>query len=120
MTEIVFIYNAKSGPINSLIDWAHKIISPNTYECSLCSITYDNLGKKNEWSAFLKELKIKASFLYKDHIVNDIDLKDSSLPCAYLRVNNNIKLIISSVEMNSFKDLNELILCLRKKLEEYL
>ena len=41
MSEIVFIYNAKSGTVNSLIDWAHKIVSPDTYECSLCSMTYD-------------------------------------------------------------------------------
>ena len=59
MSEIVFIYNARSGKINSLIDWAHKIVSPDTYECSLCGITYDNLGKRDEWAAFLKELKIK-------------------------------------------------------------
>ncbi len=75
MNEIVFIYNAKSGTVNSLIDWAHKIVSPDTYECSLCSITYDNLGKKAEWSTFLRELKIKSTFIYKDQRINDRKLK---------------------------------------------
>ena len=28
--ELIFIYNAKSGFINELVDFAHKIISPNT------------------------------------------------------------------------------------------
>lgn len=120
MTEIVFIYNAKSGFTNSLIDWAHKIISPKTYECSLCRITYDNLGKKSEWAEFLKELKIQSSFLYKDHIVNNNELKNSSLPCVYLRLSDEMNLLITSNEMNSYKNLNELILSLRKKLEELL
>jgi hypothetical protein len=118
MSEIVFIYNAKSGTVNSLIDWVHKIISPDTYECSLCSITYDNFGKKAEWSTFLRELKIKSTFIYKDQIINDQKLKDVPLPCAYLKKSNDINLLISSDEMNSFKSLDELIDSLRKKLEE--
>ena len=118
MSEIIFIYNAKSGMVNSLIDWAHKIVSPDTYECSLCGITYDNLGKRVEWAAFLKELKIKSSFIYKDQIIDDEKLKDASLPCAYLKKPNDMKLLISSDEMNSYKNLNELIDSLRKKLDE--
>ena len=34
MTELIFIYNARSGVTNAFIDWAHKIISPNTYKCN--------------------------------------------------------------------------------------
>ena len=118
MSEIVFIYNAKSGTVNSLIDWAHKIVSPDTYECSLCSMTYDNFGKRAEWSKFLRELKVKYSFIYKDHIMNDPKLKDALLPCAYFKKSNDIRLLISSDEMNTYKDLEELIVSLRKKLEE--
>ena len=118
MNEIVFIYNAKSGTVNSLIDWAHKIVSPDTYKCSLCSITYDNFGKRAEWSTFLREIKIKSSFIYKDNIINDWKFKDASLPCAYLKKSNDMKLLISSDEMKAHKDLDELIGSLRKKLEE--
>ena len=38
--EIQFIYNAKSGLANSIFDLAHKLISPDTYECNLCKITH--------------------------------------------------------------------------------
>ena len=37
--ELIFIYNAKSGFINELVDYAHKIISPETYESNLYAIT---------------------------------------------------------------------------------
>lgn len=39
--NIIFIYNAKGGQWNYLIDTLHKYLSPKTYECNLCQITYD-------------------------------------------------------------------------------
>jgi len=40
--ELILVNNAKNGVFNKAIDFAHKIVSPQTYECSLCSITYGN------------------------------------------------------------------------------
>ena len=54
--RLVFIYNAKSGIINGIFDYVHKFVSPSTYSCNLCSLTYDNLGKKNEWAKYLNNL----------------------------------------------------------------
>ncbi len=53
--EIQFIYNAKNGVANSLFDLAHKIISPDTYECNLCKITHGALIENKKF----KELKRK-------------------------------------------------------------
>lgn len=53
--EIQFIYNAKTGMANSVFDLAHKIISPETYQCNLCKITH---GAFSETKKF-KELKQK-------------------------------------------------------------
>jgi len=43
---IVFIYNAHSDIWNKYIDFAHKIISPSTYACDLCSLTHGNYSEK--------------------------------------------------------------------------
>ncbi|WP_232221892.1 hypothetical protein [Methanococcoides burtonii] len=45
---LIFVYNADSGLINEMKDYVHKIVSPSTYECNLCAITYGNTGIKNE------------------------------------------------------------------------
>ena len=117
MAELIFIYNAKSGVTNSLFDWAHKIISPNTYDCNLCTITYNNLGKEKKWSNFLENINIESRFYYKDHLKELHFVKGpSELPCIYLKTDNNITLIIDSDELNSFNNVEELI----KKLENYL
>ena len=68
MKDLIFIYNAKSGLTQAALDWAHKIISPKTYECSLCSLTYGNLGKYSKWSKFLKSLNLNKSFIYDDQL----------------------------------------------------
>ena len=51
--ELIFIYNAESGLFNAVSDYLHKVISPDTYACSLCQITYGNLGMKKKWKDFL-------------------------------------------------------------------
>lgn len=53
--EIQFIYNAKGNWANSIFDLAHKIISPDTYECNLCKITHDAFTESKKF----KELKQK-------------------------------------------------------------
>ena len=36
--EYLFVYNAKSDKLHKYLDFAHKIISPKTYACDLCSL----------------------------------------------------------------------------------
>ena len=43
--KFIFIYNAKGGRWNSTLDLVHKYVSPSTYKCSLCKITF-NIGMK--------------------------------------------------------------------------
>ena len=54
--EIYFIYNAKGGKWNYIVDTVHKYVSPNTYECNLCQITYD-LKMKRAWKDFIEKKK---------------------------------------------------------------
>ena len=104
--ELIFIYNAKSGLVNELIDFAHKIISPETYDCNLCILTYDNFGKKKEWKAFLKNLDVPIQFLYAD------DMKilgmDESIKLPIL-VNEGSEVLIDSKKMNSFDSIDKLM-----------
>ena len=54
--ELIFIYNAQKGRLNSLIDYIHKTVSPGTYSCNLCAITH-NFKKKLKWDNLCKNLK---------------------------------------------------------------
>lgn len=65
-TRVVFVYNADAGLANALLDWGHKIISPATYACSLCGVTYGHLGMKREWRDFIASLGADVQFTYRD------------------------------------------------------
>lgn len=110
MIELIFIYNAKSGIGNAFIDWAHKIISPKTYDCNLCSITYNNLGKEIKWKEFLNNINAHSRFYYIDHL-KELDFVDekTELPCVFINEKDEFKLIINSHEMNSFDNVDKLI-----------
>ena len=41
MSTLLFVYNAKSGIANVLVDISHKLLSPETYSCNLCVITHN-------------------------------------------------------------------------------
>ncbi len=66
MEKLIFVYNAKSDIINSVFDYAHKLISPNTYSCQLCKLTHSNFGEKVEWKDFKEQSDIDMKFLHID------------------------------------------------------
>ncbi len=43
---LIFVYNANSDLFSTVTDFAHKILSPSTYQCQLCALTYGNFSKK--------------------------------------------------------------------------
>jgi hypothetical protein len=54
--RLIFVYNANAGIAAGIIDSIHKTLSPKTYECSLCAITYGAFAMDRRWKAWLKTL----------------------------------------------------------------
>jgi hypothetical protein len=63
---LVFVYNAEPGIVAGLLDTIHKTLSPDTYACSLCGITYGALSMRPEWRQWLKAQPWDAEFAYRD------------------------------------------------------
>ena len=108
--KLIFVYNAKSGFINGIVDYIHKIISPETCFCNLCKLTYNNTGKVKIWADYLENLPVEVLFLYKDNI-EDIQLSlvytDEALPYVLLQILNQKIYLITSDELNKIKILEE-------------
>ncbi|TGE24197.1 hypothetical protein E5K00_03000 [Hymenobacter aquaticus] len=65
MPQLVFVYNADTGLVNSVLDLAHKLLSPATYSCALCAVTHGTRVRP-EWKAFVGSLPVAARFLHRD------------------------------------------------------
>ena len=85
-TELLFVYNADSGLLNAAVDYFHKIISPATYSCSLCAVTYGNHKMRPSWQQFIAQLPVQVTFLHRDELHKQYpELTLHALPAAFYR-----------------------------------
>ena len=113
--ELIFIYNTKSGVVNELIDFAHKIVSPETYDCNLCAISYGAFSMKKKWSTYIETLPFKSTFTYKDKFSKN-GYSNIKFPSVFIQSNEKLDEIISATEINEIKNLDQLIGLLNQKL----
>ena len=108
--ELYFVYNANSGFINGLIDYTHKIVSPETYTCNLCALTYNNLGILNVWEQFIEKLEFPVYFEYRDTIDELLPgINNVTTPFVALKREAEMSILISAQEINNLKSIHEFI-----------
>ncbi|MBI2028232.1 MAG: hypothetical protein HYT07_01350 [Candidatus Levybacteria bacterium] len=109
MKSLLFVYNADSSLFNQIGDLIHKTISPKTYQCNLCGLTYSGISMKSGWKDFINSLPIKAVFLHKDEFLKQYpNMQNTNFPIAFTKQNNNLVELISTQEINQAKSLEEL------------
>jgi len=107
--KLIFVYNADSGLLNAIKDLIHKNVSPETYPCSLCAVTYNNLGMRREWRQFIQQLGRTVEFLHRDELEEKYAVKDVLLPAAFTKCMGEAPRIWLSAEMmNSCRSLGDL------------
>ena len=115
--KIIFIYNASDNFSSVMFDFIHKIISPNTYQCSLCKITYGNFKKYDEWERYIESIPYQVEFLYKNNYKDyHKDLKVEEFPIALIQNEDSYQTILLKKDFDSCNDLKELIQIIEKKL----
>ncbi|MGE0566517.1 MAG: hypothetical protein AB7O73_01095 [Bacteroidia bacterium] len=111
-TKLLFVYNADGGLFSKVSDFAHKILSPSTYPCSLCALTYDNFGIKNEWAEFLSKLNVEQEFFHKDDFLKKHKHYETTFPAIFLEKETTLQLLIPSAMIDaciSLQDLEQII-----------
>ncbi len=112
--KLIFVYNAKSDIINSTFDFAHKIISPKTYNCNLCKLTHGAFSEKKEWTEFKVNSKVELEFFHIDEF-EELYPKEK-YPAVFEVTHNNIEVVVSPEELNKTKSTLELISVIKNKL----
>ncbi len=111
-TSLLFVYNADSGIFNTLSDIAHKILSPDTYECNLCAITHSHFSMRKPWANFLKTLNADLEFLHRDELISQYGKQNTALPAIFYKDGKQLQLAVSAEQINqseSMEDLQKLI-----------
>ena len=118
--KIIFVYNADGGLMGSTLDVIHKVVSPSTYQCSLCTITYGALTEKKEWKSFRKNLKIPTEFLHKDKFEKQYKTKAKKYPVVFLEKEGKVRELIRAEEINACKNINDLKTLVKMKTKQAL
>ena len=106
--KLIFIYNANSGLFPLLKDVTHKIISPKTYPCSLCALTYDTFSEAKAWKSFRQNTNTEMVFYHKDEF-EAIYPPVYEYPSILCENSKGLKEIIPKQTLNKLSNVEELI-----------
>ena len=107
--RLVFVYNARSGTLNSLIDSGHKLLHPNSYSCRLCQLTHGLINEKKAWTDFRDRSDFEFIFYHKDEFEKKYPTMTIEYPAILKEEDNSMKLLFDSDRINSMSSLDELI-----------
>lgn len=105
--KLIFVYNANSGKLNTLFDIAHKLISPETYECALCTLTHGALSEKEAWKEFRERTRLDMEFLHKDEFEKLFE-QSFDYP-VILKQSDTLDLFLNADEISQVKSVGGLI-----------
>ena len=110
--KLIFVYNADSGMMNTVKDIGHKLLSPATYDCFLCSLTHGAFRENPEWKAFRNTAHCEMVFLHRDEFEKQYN-RTMEYPVV-LKESNELEVAISKDQLSSFSALNHLIEAVRE------
>jgi acyl CoA:acetate/3-ketoacid CoA transferase alpha subunit len=105
---LIFVYNADSGLFNAITDMAHKIFSPHTYSCQLCSLTHSHVGMRKEWKQFIETLELPVQFLHANELAARYSVEGLSLPVVLIREGESIEILVEADVINGCQDMDDL------------
>lgn len=115
--ELLFVYNATSGLKQSLFDIGHKLLSPKTYPCSLCALTHDTFKENHVWKSFRENTTAAMVFFHKDEFEKYHPHSKFDYPVILKKDKNELKVILSTKELNTLQTIEDLITALEKRSE---
>ena len=107
---LIFVYNADEGVIAALGDAVHKLLSPATYSCSLCAVSYGALRMRPAWAAYLKALPYATRFHHRPDFRRVFpDFAALPLPAILLDDGRGPRVLIDAETLNGVRDVAGLI-----------
>ncbi|PTA69707.1 hypothetical protein [Deinococcus arcticus] len=107
--HLVFVYNADGGVLSGLKDLWHKTVSPHTYDCQLCAVTYGPLGMRREWRTFVQGLGAEVTFLHRDELRARHGLTGVPLPAAFVEQGGGLRPWLGAEDLRAAHTLDDLM-----------
>ena len=117
-SSLVLAYNADSGFFNAVTDLAHKALSPQTYQCNLCALTYSTFRMRRDWKVFLETLEMELQFLHADELKSRYGVSGVPLPAVFRKEGAGLELLIGADSIDECQTIDELKQLVRDSLSD--
>ena len=109
--KLIFVYNADSGMMSTIRDIGHKLMSPQTYDCFLCSLTHGTFREDQNWKSFRQSSSIDMEFLHRDEFEKKYGMKHA-YP-VILKQASQLEVALSREQLSHLTSLDDLILSVK-------
>jgi len=109
MASLLFVYNAKSDYWSKKLDFAHKIISPTTYNCNLCALTHGNFGETEIWKDFRENSKIDMKFIHKDQFQKEYPQIEAIFPIIFKKEDTELSVFMNAATLSQINSVDDLV-----------
>jgi hypothetical protein len=117
--KLVFVYNADGGLLNSVMDSAHKLFAPSTYQCALCAVTHGMVSMRGEWKDYMRSLPFETRFYHRDGFRTDWPGIADPLPAIFFQATAyDMKLLVARSELESVSSVAQLTALLGRRIAE--
>lgn len=114
---LVLVYNGDEGTMNAIMDSAHKLFSPGTYQCSLCAITYGMTSMRAEWKEYLEALPVETQFYHRQDFYENWPENKDELPAIFeLQTDGSLKIVLDRDALQKPTSVSELIALLDRQI----
>ncbi len=120
--KLIFVYNADSGVLNALKDCVHKLVSPQTYPCKLCDLTYGAFAERKKWKKFRNQSNAQMVFLHADEFYKHYKSKflpNYELPIVLIQNAYDLEIFIDHSTMNTCDNLNQFMDMVTNRIEKF-
>ena len=117
INKFVIVYNANAGIAAGVMDSVHKIVSPSTYPCQLCAVTYGLTSMRREWRVFLEGLGMETLFHHRpDFRAAYPQAAEWPLPLIAVEDAGTLRTLVSAADFGAIADIPSLIAVVRERL----
>lgn len=116
--ELIIVYNADGDLVSAVVDAVRKVVSPASYECSLCQITHGALTMRGHWREFLAHLPNPVRTFHRDDFLKAYPGFAIRFPALLIRRDGGSpEVLVGADEFATMEGVDELIGVTARRLE---
>ena len=109
--KLIFVYNANSGLLSLIRDIGHKLMSPQTYDCFLCSLTHGTFREEPRWKSFKENSSVEMEFLHRDEFEKNYGMKHA-YPVV-MKQASQMEVVLSRDQLSHLSSVDDLIVAIK-------